>query len=322
MKKAFSDHCLGGREGKFPMGSRARRFWLGGRLRGDWPMFRQYYSGRANRMKRKLMVNDFTRYMEEGKKWTWGICYDYTMASIIDESKTEMILVGDSMGNVVLGLGSTIPVTVDMMVHHIKAVVKGAPNTFIVGDMPFASYNVSREQAVESANRIMKEGGCDCVKLEGGASMADKIAAIVGAGIPVVGHVGLTPQTVGALGGFKVQGATKAAADKIVADAKAVAEAGAFAICVECVPSVVAKKITETAGVPTLGIGAGPHCHCQELNLYDMCGLFGDFKPKFVKQYAQLRKTMVEALNQFYDETVDGTFPAPEYSYNVQVEDY
>ena len=273
-------------------------------------------------MKRKLMVNDFVRYMEEGKKWTWGICYDYTMASIIDESKTEMILVGDSMGNVVLGMGSTIPVTVDMMIHHIKAVVKGAPNTFVVGDMPFASYNISREQAIESANRIMKEGGCDCIKLEGGVNMADKIAAIVDAGIPVVGHVGLTPQTVGALGGFKVQGATKVAADKIVADAKAVAEAGAFAICVECVPSVVAKRITETTGVPILGIGAGPHCHCQELNLYDMCGLFGDFRPKFVKQYAQLRQTMVNALNQFYDETADGTFPTPEYSYNAQIEGY
>ncbi|MDR1677650.1 MAG: 3-methyl-2-oxobutanoate hydroxymethyltransferase [Deltaproteobacteria bacterium] len=273
-------------------------------------------------MKQKLNVNDFTRYMQEGQKWTWSICYDYTMASIINESKTEMILVGDSMGNVVLGMGSTIPVTVDMMIHHIKAVVKGAPNTFVVGDMPFASYNVSCEQAIISANRIMKEGGCDCVKLEGGATMADKIAAIVGAGIPVVGHVGLTPQTIGTLGGFKVQGATKAAADKIIADAKAVAEAGAFSICVECVPSVVAKKITETVKVPTLGIGAGPHCHCQELNLYDMCGLFGDFKPKFVKHYAQLRKPMVDALNQFYDETVGGTFPTPEYSYNVPVEDY
>lgn len=273
-------------------------------------------------MKKKLTVNDYKRYMAEGRKWTWTICYDYTMASIVDESKTEMILVGDSMGNVMLGMGSTVPVTVDMMIHHIRAVVRGAPNTFVVGDMPYGSYNVSCEQAIATANRIMQEGMCDCVKLEGGANMADKIAAIVNAGIPVVGHIGLTPQSISALGGFKVQGASKEAADKLVADAQAVADAGAFAICLECMPSVVAKRITETIGIPTLGIGAGPYCHCQELNLYDMCGLFGDFKPKFVKQYAQLRKTIVGALDAFYDDTVSGAFPTPEYSYNAQVEGY
>ena len=272
--------------------------------------------------KKKLSVLDFKRYKEEGTKWTWSICYDYTMASIIDESKTEMILVGDSMGNVVLGMGSTIPVTVDMMVHHIKAVVNGAKNTFVVGDMPFGSYQKSCEQAVESAVKIMKEGGCDCVKLEGGKNVADRIEAIVKMGIPVVAHIGLTPQSISALGGFKVQGASKEAADKLVEDAIAVANAGAFAICLECMPSVVAKKITETIDIPTLGIGAGPYCDCQELNLYDMLGLFGDFKPKFVKQYAQLRQPMVDALNEFYDETVSGTFPTPEYSYNAKIEGY
>ena len=272
--------------------------------------------------KKKLSVLDFKRYKEEGKKWTWSICYDYTMASIIDESKTEMILVGDSMGNVVLGMGSTIPVTVDMMVHHIKAVVNGAKNTFVVGDMPFGSYQKSCEQAVESAVKIMKEGGCDCVKLEGGRNVADRIEAIVKMGIPVVAHIGLTPQSISALGGFKVQGASKAAADKLVEDAIAVANAGAFAICLECMPSVVAKKITETIDIPTLGIGAGPYCDCQELNLYDMLGLFGDFKPKFVKQYAQLRQPMVDALNEFYDETVSGAFPTPEFSYNAKIEGY
>ena len=273
-------------------------------------------------MKKKMMVPDFKTYKQEGKKWTWSICYDYTMASIIDESKTDMILVGDSMGNVVLGMGSTVPVTVDMMIHHIKTVVKGAPNTFIVGDMPFGSYNVSCEQAIETANRIMKEGGCDCVKLEGGVHMAPQIKAIVNSGIPVLGHIGLTPQSISALGGFKVQGASKEAADSLVADAIAVEEAGAFSICVECVPSVVAKKMTETLKIPTLGIGAGPFCDCQELNLYDMCGLFGDFKPKFVKQYLELRKPIVDALDKFYEETVNGTFPTPEFSYNVQIEGY
>jgi 3-methyl-2-oxobutanoate hydroxymethyltransferase len=273
-------------------------------------------------MKKKLSVLDIQRYRDEGIKLTWSICYDYTMASIIDESKTEMILVGDSMGNVALGMGSTVPVTVDMMIHHIKAVVKGAPNTFIVGDMPFGSYNVSCEQAIETANRIMKEGGCDCVKLEGGVNMADKIAAIVKSGIPVLAHIGLTPQSISALGGFKVQGASKEAADRLVNDAIAVTNAGAFAICLECMPSVVAKKITETIGIPTLGIGAGPDCNGQELNVYDMCGLFGDFKPKFVKHYAQLRAPIVDALNAFYDETVNGTFPTPEYSYNAKIEGY
>lgn len=273
-------------------------------------------------MKKKLSVNDFQEYMLEGKKWIWSICYDYTMASIVDESKAEMLLVGDSLGNVILGLDTTLPVTMEMMIHHIKAVVHGAPNTFVVGDMPFASYNVSCEQAIQSANRIMKEGGCDSVKLEGGANMADKIKAIVNAGIPVVGHIGLTPQSVSALGGIRVQGSSRATADKLVEDAKAVAAAGAFAICVECVPSVVAKRITESIDIPTLGIGAGPHCDCQELNLYDMIGLFGDFKPKFVKKYADLRQPIVDALNEFYEETINGTFPTPEYSYNTKVDGY
>ncbi len=273
-------------------------------------------------MKKKLTVNDFKRYMEESRKWTWTICYDYTMASIVDESQTEMILVGDSLGNVMLGLETTLPVTIEMMIHHIKAVVKGAPNTFVIGDMPYGTYNVSCEQAITTANRIMQEGGCDCVKLEGGATVADKIAAIVRSGTPVVGHIGLTPQSISALGGYKVQGVSKLAADKLLADAQAVADAGAFALNLECIPSVVAKRITETIGIPTLGIGAGPHCHCQELNLYDLCGLFDDFKPKFVKRYAELRKPIIDALNAFYEETINETFPTPEYSYNAKVEGY
>lgn len=276
----------------------------------------------AEIMKKKCSIQDFQKYKDEGQKWTWSICYDYTMASIVDESRTEMILVGDSLGNVIMGAGSTIPVTLDIILHHIKAVVKGAPNTFIVGDMPFGTYNISCEQAIATANRIMQEGGCDCVKLEGGSDMADKIAAIVKAGIPVMAHIGLTPQSISALGGFKVQGKDRKVADKLVADAVAVTDAGAFAICLECMPSVVAKKISETVSIPCVGIGAGPHCAGQELNLYDMTGLFGDFKPKFVKHYAQLRQPMVDALNQFYDETCAGTFPTPEFSYNAPVEGY
>ena len=170
-------------------------------------------------MKKKCSVQDFQRYKEERQKWTWSICYDYTMASIVDESRTEMILVGDSLGNVVMGVGSTVPVSLDIIIHHARCVVRGAPNTFVVGDMPFGTYNVNCDQAITTANRIMQEGGSDCVKLEGGANMADRIAAIVKAGIPVMAHIGLTPQSISALGGFKVQGKDRTIADKLVEDA-------------------------------------------------------------------------------------------------------
>jgi 3-methyl-2-oxobutanoate hydroxymethyltransferase len=272
--------------------------------------------------KKKCTTKDFLRYKQEGQKWTWTICYDYTFAGIVDESKTEMILVGDSLGNVITGDGSTIPVTLDIIIHHIRSVVKGAPNTFVVGDMPFGTYNVSNEQAIATANRIMQEGGCDCVKLEGGAKMAPRIKAIVDAGIPVMAHIGLTPQSISQLGGFKVQGKDSSVADQLLADALAVEEAGAFGICLECMPVGVAKKITETVKIPCCGIGAGIYCDGQELNMYDMTGLFKDLKPKFVKHYAELRQPMVDALNAFYEDTVNGTFPTPEYSYNAKVEGY
>ncbi len=272
--------------------------------------------------KKKCTTKDFQRYKEEGQKWTWTICYDYTFAGIVDESKTEMILVGDSLGNVITGDGSTIPVTLDIIIHHIRSVVKGAPNTFVVGDMPFGTYNVSNEQAIATANRIMQEGGSDCVKLEGGAKMAPRIKAIVDAGIPVMAHIGLTPQSISQLGGFKVQGKDSSVADALLADALAVEAAGAFGICLECMPVGVAKKITETVKIPCCGIGAGIYCDGQELNMYDMTGLFKDLKPKFVKHYAELRQPMVDALNAFYDDTVAGTFPTPEYSYNAKVEGY
>jgi len=272
--------------------------------------------------KKKCTTKDFLRYKQEGQKWTWTICYDYTFAGIVDESKTEMILVGDSLGNVITGDGSTIPVTLDIIIHHIRSVVKGAPNTFVVGDMPFGTYNVSNEQAIATANRIMQEGGCDCVKLEGGAKMAPRIRAIVDAGIPVMAHIGLTPQSISQLGGFKVQGKDSSVADQLLADALAVEEAGAFGICLECMPVGVAKKITETVKIPCCGIGAGIYCDGQELNMYDMTGLFKDLKPKFVKHYAEIRQPMVDALNAFYEDTVNGTFPTPEYSYNAKVEGY
>jgi 3-methyl-2-oxobutanoate hydroxymethyltransferase len=272
--------------------------------------------------KKKMTVQDFKKYKEEGRKFTYVTAYDYTMASIVNDSETEVILVGDSLGMVMLGYSGTTSVTIDEMIHHIRPVVKGAPDTFVVGDMPFGSYNVNAEEAIRSANRIMKEGGSDCVKLEGGADFADTVRAIVKAGIPVMGHIGLTPQTTSRLGGFKVQGGTPEAAERLIADAKALEDAGAFSLVLECVPSVVAKAVKQALSIPVLGIGAGPHVDCQVLVLQDMLGMYGDFRPKFVKAYADLRTAMVEALNAFHRETADGRFPTSEYSFNAKVEGY
>jgi 3-methyl-2-oxobutanoate hydroxymethyltransferase len=247
--------------------------------------------------------------------------YDVLMAAVIDRTPIETILVGDSMGMVVYGYDSTVPVTMEQIVQHTKAVVRGAPNTFVIGDMPFGSYNVSVEDAVRNANRIMKEAGADAVKLEGGQKMAHVVEALVNGGIPVMGHIGLTPQTAGQLGGFKVQGKDADAAKQLLDDAKALEKAGAFAIVVECVPSPVSKIMTEELNIPTMGIGGGPHCDAQVLVTQDLLGMFDRFVPKFVKQYAQLNKTMVDALGQFYQEVQDGVFPAPEHSFGMKEEE-
>ena len=271
-------------------------------------------------MKKKMTILDFRKFKEEGRKFTYVTAYDYTTASIVDESDCEIILVGDSLAMVMLGYTTTVGVTLDDMVHHIKPVVKGAPNTFIVGDMPFGSYNISAEQAIASANRLLMETNCDCVKLEGGVNMAPTIERMVKAGIPVMGHIGLTPQTSTSLGGFKVQGGTPESARKLIDDAKAIEAAGAFSIVVECVPSVVAKEMRKELKIPVLGIGAGPDVDCQVLVTQDLLGMYGDFKPKFVKQFAQVRKAMVDGLNLFHKETLSGEFPTPEYSFNKAVE--
>lgn len=272
--------------------------------------------------KNKMTVLDFKKYKQEGRKFAYVTAYDYTTASIVNDSEVEVILVGDSLGMIMLGYDGTTAVTLDDMIHHIKPVVKGAPDTFIVGDMPFGSYNVSIQQAIESANRIYKETGCDCIKLEGGVEMAETIAAIVKAGIPVMGHIGLTPQTAGSLGGFKVQGGTPESAKKLIEDAKTLEKAGAFSIVLECVPKGVAKAVTEAVSIPILGIGAGPYVDCQVLVTQDMLGMYGDFKPKFVKIFANIRKEMVSGLNQFHKETLDGSFPSNEYSFNAKVEGF
>lgn len=270
-------------------------------------------------MKKKMTIPDFQKFKDEGKKFSFVTAYDYTIASIVNESDCEVILVGDSLGMVMLGYDTTTSVTMEDMIHHIKPVVKGAPDTFVIGDMPFGSYNVSVEQAVSNSNRIIQETGCDCIKLEGGEEFADRIKAIVDGGVAVVGHIGLTPQRVSQFGGFKVQGGTPESALKLIKSAKALEKAGVFAIVLECVPSAVAKAVSEAVNVPILGIGAGPHVACQVLVTQDLLGMYSNFKPKFVKHFAQIRKDMIAGLNQFHEETISGEFPTPEYSFNKEV---
>lgn len=270
--------------------------------------------------KKKMTVLDFKKFKEEGRKFAYVTAYDYTTASIVNESDVEVILVGDSLAMIMLGYKTTVGVTLDDMIHHIRPVVKGAPDTFVVGDMPFGSYQESPEQAIRSACRILMETNCDCVKLEGGAKMAPTIRRMVDAGIPVMGHIGMTPQSATSFGGFKVQGGTPEGARQLILDAKALEEAGAFSIVLECVPSVVARAVTEAVSIPILGIGAGPYVDCQVLVTQDLLDMYGDFKPKFVKHFAHIREEMVKGLNLFHEETLSGAFPSPEYSFNKQVE--
>ncbi|WP_313524883.1 3-methyl-2-oxobutanoate hydroxymethyltransferase [Anaerotignum sp.] len=269
--------------------------------------------------KTKMTVGDFRKFKKEGKKFSFVTAYDYTTATIIDESDCNIILVGDSLGMIMLGYKGTESVTMDDMVHHIRPVVKGAPNTWVIGDMPFGSY-ITPELAVANAVRLIKETNCDCVKLEGGVEMLPQIKAIVGVGINVMGHIGLTPQTASSLGGFKVQGGTPESAAKLIKDAIELEKAGCFSIVLECVPSGVGKAVSEAVEIPILGIGAGPFVDCQVLVTQDLLGMYGDFKPKFVKQFAQVRQVMIEGLNEFHKETIDGTFPSPEFSFNKQVD--
>ena len=246
--------------------------------------------------------------------------YDYNTARTIDEAGVDMILVGDSLGNVMLGYENTLAVTVDDMIHHGKAVCRGAKQAFVVIDMPFMSYQASVEEAVRNAGRIMKETNCQAVKLEGGVEYADRIKAIVQAGIPVVAHIGLTPQSFNALGGYKVQGKSLQQAQKLIQDAEAVAEAGAFAITLECVPAPLAKLITEQTDALTIGIGAGNGCDGQVLVYQDMLGFTGGFVPKFVKQYADLHSVMLEAFKQYKEDCASRAFPEASQTYAISDE--
>ena len=246
--------------------------------------------------------------------------YDYSFAKLMDEAGINSILVGDSVGMVCLGYEDTLPVTMEDMIHHTKAVARGAKNALVVADMPFMSYQTSVYDAVVNAGRLIKEGGAQAVKLEGGFEVTEQIKAIVDASIPVVAHIGLTPQSVNAFGGFKVQGKSEAAAQKLLDEARAVEKAGAFAVVMECVPAKLAAKITEELSIPTIGIGAGAGCDGQVLVYQDMLGLFSDFTPKFVKQFANVGEIVKGAFEGYIREVQEGTFPAQEHTFKIDDE--
>ena len=253
----------------------------------------------------------------DGDKITMLTAYDYSTAKLVDECGVNTILVGDSLGMVMLGYEDTISVTMEDMIHHTAAVTRGAKNALVVGDMPFMSYQTSVYDAVVNAGRLMKEGRCQAVKLEGGASVCPQIKAITEASIPVVAHIGLTPQSVNAFGGFKVQGKSEADARRLSEEAKAVEAAGAFAIVLECIPAKLAKLITESVSIPTIGIGAGADCDGQVLVYQDMLALFSDFKPKFVKHFANAGEVMKQGFTEYIKEVKEGTFPAAEHTFKI-----
>lgn len=239
--------------------------------------------------------------------------YDYPSARLVDEGGVDIILVGDSSGVVVAGYENTLPVTLEETIYHTKAVVRGSKNALVVADMPFMSYQESIEQAKRNAGRVIKETGCQAVKLEGGENMKDVIKAIVDIDIPVMAHIGLTPQSIHKLGGYKIKGKTDAEEEKLLRDAEAVCEAGAFSVVLECVPERVAKKITEMLPIPTIGIGAGRFCDGQVLVFHDMVGLFDRFRPKFVKQYLNVWSQIIDAVKTYSQEVREGRFPTEEH---------
>ena len=268
----------------------------------------------------KTTVLTFQQCKQTGRKISMLTAYDYSTAKLMDNAGIDAILVGDSLGNVMLGYEDTISVTMEDMIHHGRAVARGAKNAMVVVDMPFMSYQTSVYDAVVNAGRLMKEARANAVKLEGGTEVCPQIKAITEAGIPVVAHLGMTPQSVNAFGGFKVQGKTQEKAQKLLDDARAVEKAGVFAITLECVPSALAKKITETVSVPTIGIGAGKDCDGQVLVYQDLLGMFSDFTPKFVKKYADVGTVMKEAFEQYITDLNNGNFPEEKHTYTIDKE--
>lgn len=269
---------------------------------------------------KKVTVLDIRDAKKAGRRLVMVTAYDYPFGLMADEAGVDIVLVGDSLGMVVMGLDGTVAVTMENMIHHIRAVVRGCKGPLVVGDMPFMSYNTSVRDAIINAGRLMKEGGCDVVKLEGGVDFAPTVAAIVKAGIPVQGHIGLTPQTASALGGFKMQGKDVEAARAIIDDARALEDAGVFSIILEAVPAPLGKLVAEAVAVPVIGIGAGADVDGQVLVTHDMVGLFDKFVPKFVKQYTKIRPIILEALEGYKKEVREKRFPTSEHSFKMPAE--
>lgn len=270
---------------------------------------------------KKINILDLQKKKDLGEPIIMLTAYDYPSASLVDDAGIDMILVGDSLGMVVLGYDNTVPVTMDEMLHHAKAVARGTNNAFLVGDMPFMSYQIDPFEAVRNAGRFMKEAGMDSVKLEGGLEIAPTIEAIVRAGIPVMGHIGLTPQSQSKLGGYRVQGKTAVSARKLLSDARDLEKAGCYAIVLEAVPAIVAKEISQRLHIPTIGIGAGTACDGQVLVFHDVLGLFDGKQPRFVKQFANLRQTIIEAFSLYRQEVLSKQFPAQEHTYPMSTEE-
>lgn len=268
----------------------------------------------------KVTIPDVIKAKEEGRKLVALTAYDYPFGLLADQSGADLVLVGDSLGMVVMGLEETVAVTMEQMIHHIRAVARGCKRPLLVGDMPFMSYNTSIRDAIINGGRLIKEGGCEAVKLEGGIDFAPTIEAMVKAGIPVQGHIGLMPQTAAALGGYKMQGRDAEAAMKIIDDARALEDAGVFSIILEAVPAPLGRLLTGQVKVPVIGIGAGSEVDGQVLVTHDMVGLFDKFVPKFVKQYAQVRTQILTAMTEYRDEVQAGRFPAEEHSFSMEPE--
>ena len=262
-----------------------------------------------------LTIVDLQKMKEEKQPVTMLTAYDYPLAVMLDDAGIDIILVGDSLGNVVLGYDTTVPVTMDHMAHHVQAVTRGVKRALVVADMPFLSYHLSKEETFRNAGRLLQQGGAKAVKIEGGQPVLADVQALTAAGVPVMGHLGLTPQSVHQMGGYRVQANTASAAEQLLADAVGLQEAGAFALVLECIPAKLAKQVTAELNIPTIGIGAGPDCDGQVLVTHDMLGLSSGFKPKFVKQYTNLQPEITQALENYRDEVKQKKFPAPEHSF-------
>lgn len=272
--------------------------------------------------RKKVSLPDLQHKKEMGQPITMLTAYDYPLALAVDRAGIDMILVGDSMGMVVLGYSSTVPVTMDQMVNACQAVARGAQSAFLIGDLPFMSYQADVSDAVRNAGRLVKDGNMDAVKLEGGTEVARTVRAIVDAGMPVMGHIGLTPQSISKLGGYRTQGTSAAAARKLLGDAQALEDAGCFSLVLEKIPDRLAELITRRVSIPTIGIGAGVHCDGQVLVTHDLLGLFDRFQPKFVKRYAELHTVISQALGEYRRDVETRAFPSSEHSFPIDDHEY